>query len=143
VWDRPSRGVEAEQELAFAALHQVCAPMLDRLDRLPVPQRDALNTAFGLSAGNPPDRFMVGLGVLGLLSDLAREEPVLCLVDDAQWLDRASAQVLGFAARRVRAESVAMIFAVRTAAATVSCRTSQVCRTCSSPDWPTTTPAHC
>jgi DNA-binding CsgD family transcriptional regulator len=106
-------GVEAEQELAFAALHQICAPMLDRLDRLPLPQRDALNTAFGLSAGNPPDRFMVGLGVLGLLSDLAREEPVLCLVDDAQWLDRASAQVLGFVARRVRAESVAMIFAVR------------------------------
>jgi DNA-binding NarL/FixJ family response regulator len=106
-------GVEAEQELPFAAVHQICAPMLDRLEHLPGPQRDALRTAFGLSAGDPPDRFMVGLGVLGLLSQLAREQPVICLVDDAQWLDHASAQVLGFAARRLRAESVAMIFALR------------------------------
>ena len=106
-------GVEAEQELAFAALHQICAPMLDRLDRLPGPQRTALSTAFGLSAGNPPDRFMVGLGFLGLLADHARDQPVVCLVDDAQWLDSASAQVLGFAARRIGAESLAMIFAAR------------------------------
>lgn len=106
-------GVEAEEELAFAALHQICAPVLDRLPTLPGPQREALATAFGLSAGNPPDRFMVGLGFLGLLSEFARDQPVVCLVDDAQWLDRASAQVLGFAARRLRAESVAMIFAVR------------------------------
>ncbi|MET7752792.1 AAA family ATPase [Micromonospora sp. NPDC005367] len=105
--------VEAEQELAFAALHQICAPMLDRLDRLPDPQRRALSIAFGLSAGSPPDRFVVGLAVLGLLSDLARDQPVVCLVDDAQWLDVASAQVLGFAARRVRAESVVMILAAR------------------------------
>jgi DNA-binding CsgD family transcriptional regulator/tetratricopeptide (TPR) repeat protein len=106
-------GVEAEQELPFAALHQLCAPMLDQLERLPEPQRDALRTAFGLSAGDPPDRFMVGLGLLGLLSYQAREQPTVCLIDDAQWLDRASAQVLGFAARRLRAESVVMIFAWR------------------------------
>jgi DNA-binding CsgD family transcriptional regulator len=109
----PTAGVEAEQELAFAALHQLCAPMLDRLECLPGPQRDALMTAFGLSAGRPPDRFMVGMGVLGLLSDHARDQPVLCVIDDAQWLDLASAQVLGFTARRLRAESVAMVFAVR------------------------------
>ncbi|NMO55523.1 helix-turn-helix transcriptional regulator [Actinoplanes sp. TBRC 11911] len=106
-------GVEAEQELPFAALHQVCVPMLDRLHHLPGPQRDALRTAFGLSAGDPPDRFLVGLAVLGLFAQLARDQPVVCLVDDAHWLDRASAQVLGFAARRLRAESVAMVFAVR------------------------------
>jgi len=106
-------GVEAEKELAFAALHQICAPMLDRLAHLPTRQREALNTAFGLGGGSPPDPFMVGLGVLGLLSELAREQPVVCVIDDTQWLDRASAQVLGFAARRLRAESVAMIFAVR------------------------------
>lgn len=106
-------GVEAEQELAFAAVHQVCAPMLDRLTRLPVPQQRALGTAFGLSAGSPPDRFTVGLAVLGLFAEVARERPLLCVVDDAQWLDHASAQVLAFAARRLLAESVAMIFAVR------------------------------
>jgi DNA-binding CsgD family transcriptional regulator len=106
-------GVEAEKELAFAALHQVCAPMLDRLARLPGPQQHALSTAFGLSSGSPPDRFMVGLAVLGLFAEVSRERPLLCVVDDAQWLDRASAQVLAFAARRLRAESVAMIFAVR------------------------------
>src|ERR1700754_1975630 len=109
----PTAGVEAEQELAFAALHQLCAPMLDRLEHLPGPQRDALRTAFGLSAGRPPDRFMVGMGVLGLLSDHARDQPVLCVIDDAQWLDLASAQGLGFSARRLRAESVAMVFAMR------------------------------
>jgi predicted ATPase len=106
-------GVEAEQELAFAAVHQICAPMLDRLARLPVPQKEALRTAFGLSAGSAPDRFTVGLAVLGLFAEVARERPLLCLVDDAQWLDRASAQVLAFVARRLLAESVAMIFAVR------------------------------
>ncbi len=106
-------GMEAEQELAFAAVHQICAPMLDRVGGLPAPQRDALRTAFGLDAGNPPDRFMVALAVLGLFAEVARDQPMLCVVDDAQWLDRASAQVLGFAARRLRAESVAMILAVR------------------------------
>src|ERR1700754_4975394 len=85
-----SVGVESEMELAFAALQQLCAPMLDRLDRLPPPQRDALGVAFGLRAGDAPDRFLVGLAVLSLLSEIAEEQPLLCVVDDAQWLDRAS-----------------------------------------------------
>jgi DNA-binding CsgD family transcriptional regulator len=106
-------GVESEMELAFAALHQLCAPLLDRLDRLPGPQRDALQTTFGLSAGPVPDRFFVGLAVLGLLSEVAEERPILCLVDDAQWLDKASAQTLAFVARRLLAESVVMLFAAR------------------------------
>src|SRR3954453_12701537 len=108
-----SVGVQSEMELPFAALHQLCAPMLHRLDRLPGPQRDALGTIFGLRAGPAPDRFLVGLAVLSLLSEVAAERPLLCLVDDAQWLDRESAQVLGFVARRLVAESVAMIFATR------------------------------
>ncbi|MDT5202271.1 MAG: hypothetical protein QOH34_3793, partial [Mycobacterium sp.] len=106
-------GVQSEMELAFSGLNQLCAPMLDRLDRLPQPQRDALRTAFGFARGAPPDRFLVGLAVLGLLSDVAGEEPLVCLVEDAQWLDRASAQVLGFVARRLGVESVALILAVR------------------------------
>ena len=106
-------GVESEMELTFAALHQLCGPMLDRLDRLPAPQRAALGTAFGLEGGPPPDRFLVGLAVLSLLSEVAAERPLLCVVDDAQWLDRASAQALAFAARRLHAESVLMVFAAR------------------------------
>ncbi len=106
-------GVESEMELAFAALHQLCAPLLDRLDRLPGPQRDALQTTFGLHAGRVPDRLLVGLAILGLLSEVAEERPVLCVVDDAQWLDRASAQTLTFVARRLLAESVVMLFAAR------------------------------
>jgi DNA-binding CsgD family transcriptional regulator len=106
-------GVESEMELAFAGLHALCAPILDRLERLPGPQRDALGTAFGLSAGPPPDRFMVGLAVLSLLADAAEEEPLLCIVDDAQWLDRVSAQMLAFAARRLLAERVALVFGLR------------------------------
>jgi DNA-binding CsgD family transcriptional regulator len=106
-------GVESEMELAFAGLHQLCAPMLDRLERLPDPQREALRTAFGISAGPAPDRFVVGLAVLGLLSEVAAERPLVCLVDDQQWLDRASAQVLAFVARRLGAESVALVFAAR------------------------------
>jgi DNA-binding CsgD family transcriptional regulator/tetratricopeptide (TPR) repeat protein len=106
-------GVESEMELAFAALHQLCAPMLDRLERLPGPQRDALGTAFGLSAGDAPDRFLVGLAALTLLAEVAEERPLVCLVDDAQWLDRASAQALAFVARRLLAESVAVVFATR------------------------------
>jgi DNA-binding CsgD family transcriptional regulator len=106
-------GMEAERELAFAALHQVCGPMLAELELLPGPQRDALRTAFGLVGGSPPDRFMVGLAVLGLFAEVAHERPLLVLLDDAQWLDRASAQVLGFAARRLGTESVGMIFAAR------------------------------
>jgi DNA-binding CsgD family transcriptional regulator len=106
-------GVESEMELAYAGLHQLLAPMLDRLDRLPGPQREALRTAFGLSSGSTPDRFLVGLAVLSLLADVAEEHPLLCLVDDEQWLDQASAQVLGFVARRLEAESVGLVFAAR------------------------------
>jgi DNA-binding CsgD family transcriptional regulator len=106
-------GVESEMELAFAALQQVCAPMLDQLEALPEPQREALAVAFGLQAGAAPDRFLVGLAVLGLLSEAAEQQPLVCVVDDAQWLDRASAQALAFAARRLLAEPVALIFAAR------------------------------
>ena len=100
-------------ELAFAGLHALCAPMLDRLGQLPGPQRDALGTAFGLSAGPPPDRFLVGLAVLSLLADAAEERPLVCIVDDAQWLDRVSAQTLAFVARRLLAERVGLVFALR------------------------------
>jgi DNA-binding CsgD family transcriptional regulator/tetratricopeptide (TPR) repeat protein len=106
-------GAEAEMELAFAGLHQLCGPMLDRLDRLPGPQREALSTAFGLSAGDAPDRFLVGLAVLSLLSDVAEDQPLVCLIDDGQWLDQASAQTLAFVARRLLAESICLVFAVR------------------------------
>ena len=106
-------GVESEMELAFAALQQLCAPMLDNLERLPDPQRDALGVVFGLSTGAAPDRFLVGLAALSLLSEVAEQQPLLCVVDDAQWLDRASAQVLGFVGRRLLAEPVAMLFATR------------------------------
>jgi DNA-binding CsgD family transcriptional regulator len=106
-------GVQSEMELAFSGLHQLCAPMLDRLDRLPGPQRDALRTVFGISAGPPPDRFLVGLAVLSLLSDVAEGQPLMCLVDDQQWLDACSAQVLAFVARRLGAESVGLVFATR------------------------------
>ena len=108
-------GVQSEMELAFAAVHQLCAPMLGRLERLPGPQREALSTAFGLSAGPAPDRFLIGLAVLGLLSDVAGKRPLLCVVDDQQWLDRASTQVLAFVARRLQAESVGLVFAAREA----------------------------
>src|SRR4051794_29359751 len=106
-------GVECEMELPFAGLHQLCSPMLGRLDALPEPQRVALSVAFGLSSGEAPDRFLVALAVISLLSEIAEERPLLCLVDDAQWLDAASAKVLGFVARRLLAESVGMVFSVR------------------------------
>ena len=106
-------GVEAEQELAFAALHQLCSPMLGRLDRLAAPQASAMRTAFGLVDGPPPDRTVVALATLSLLGEHARDRPMLCTVDDAQWLDHASAQVLGFVARRLRTEAVGLLFAVR------------------------------
>ena len=106
-------GAEFEMELAFAALHQLCAPMLDGLAGLPDHQRDALATAFGLSGGDPPDRFLVGLAALGLLSEAAGQRPLLCVVDDGQWLDHASAQALAFVARRLLAEPIALVFAVR------------------------------
>jgi DNA-binding CsgD family transcriptional regulator/tetratricopeptide (TPR) repeat protein len=106
-------GVESEMELAFATLHQMCGPVLDRLDRLPEPQRAALGTAFSLQEGPPPDRFLIGLAVLSLLAEVAEDGPVVCVIDDARWLDRASARILAFVARRLIAESVLMIFAVR------------------------------
>src|SRR5882724_6747474 len=112
-----AEGIESEMELPFAALHQLCGRMLGLLDRLPSPQRDALRVAFGLRAGGAPDRFLVGLAVLGLLSEAAAGQPLLCLVDDAQWLDQASAQALAFAARRLDAESVALLFGTRDPAA--------------------------
>src|SRR6202035_4847317 len=108
-------GVESEMELAFAGLHQLLAPVLDRAEALPVPQRDALMTAFGVSAGPVPDRFLVGLAVLGLVSEVAEELPLVCVVDDEQWLDRASVQALGFVARRLAADPVGLVFAVRVA----------------------------
>ena len=106
-------GVESEMELAFAGLHALCAPMLDRLGNLPSPQRDAVNIAFGMSAGPPPDRFLVGLAVLSLMANVAEERPLVCVVDDAQWLDRVSAQTLAFVARRLLAEQVGLVFALR------------------------------
>jgi DNA-binding CsgD family transcriptional regulator len=106
-------GVESEMELAFAGLHALCAPMLGRLEYLPLPQRDALNTAFGMSGGPPPDRFLVGLAILSLLADAAEEQPLICIVDDAQWLDRVSVQTLAFVARRLLAERVGLVFALR------------------------------
>jgi DNA-binding CsgD family transcriptional regulator len=106
-------GVESEMELPFAALHQLCAPVDEFVDRLPAPQRDALGITFGVSAGTAPDRFLVALAYLGLFSEAAQERPLLCVIDDAQWLDRASAQVLGFVARRLLAEPVVLLVAAR------------------------------
>ena len=108
-------GVESEMELPFAGLHQLCSPLFDGLERLPPPQREALGTAFGLSSGTRPDRFLVGLALLSLLSDAADQEPLLCLIDDAQWLDQSSAQVLAFVARRLQAEPIVLLFAEREA----------------------------
>ncbi|WP_307527148.1 helix-turn-helix transcriptional regulator [Streptomyces umbrinus] len=106
-------GAESEMELPFAGLHQLCTPFLGHAESLPPPQREALATAFGVSAGPPPDRFLVGLAVLGLLTDVAARQPLFCLVDDAQWLDRVSAQTLAFVARRMLAEPLALVFASR------------------------------
>jgi DNA-binding CsgD family transcriptional regulator len=110
-------GVESEMEFAFAALQQACAPLLKHLDQLPAPQADALRVAFGLSHADPPDRFLVGLGVLGLAAEEAAAQPLLCIVDDAQWIDQTSLQALAVTARRLYGESVGMIFATRTGAA--------------------------
>jgi DNA-binding CsgD family transcriptional regulator len=106
-------GVESEMEMAFAGLHQLCAPVLDHLDRLPGPQRAALRVAFGLSAGVRPDRFLVGLAALSLVAEAAEERPLICIIDDAQWLDLVSVQTLAFVGRRLLAERVALVFAVR------------------------------
>jgi DNA-binding NarL/FixJ family response regulator len=107
-------GSESEMELAYSGLHQLCAPMLDHLARLPVPQRDALETVFGRSTGPAPDRFLVGLATLTLFAEVAERQPLVCIVDDAHWLDQASAQILGFVARRLLAERVALVCAART-----------------------------
>jgi hypothetical protein len=106
-------GVESEMELPFAGLHQLCSPMLAHDAALPEPQRAALHVALGLAAGDPPDRFLVALAVLNLMAEAAEEQPLLCLIDDAQWLDGASSQALGFVARRLLAERVAIVFAAR------------------------------
>jgi len=106
-------GVESEMELAYSGLHQLCAPVLDHLERLPVPQRDALATVFGWSSGPAPDRFLVGLATLSLFAEVAERQPLVCIVDDAQWLDDASAQILGFVSRRLLAERVAVVCAAR------------------------------
>ncbi len=106
-------GMQSEMELPFAGLHQLCAPVLGRAEALHEPQRNALQVAFGLTSGDAPDRFLIGLATLSLLAEVAQKRPLLCLVDDAQWLDAASGQVLGFVARRLLAESVLMLFAVR------------------------------
>jgi DNA-binding CsgD family transcriptional regulator/tetratricopeptide (TPR) repeat protein len=108
-----TEGVEGEMELPYAALQQLCAPVLDRSPHLPDPQRDALAVAFGLSPGEAPTSFLVGLAVLGLLSEVAEERPLLCVVDDAQWLDRATARTLAFVARRLLAERIALVFCAR------------------------------
>src|SRR5215208_3330079 len=106
-------GVQSEMELAFAGLHQLCGSMLDGLGGLPGPQRDALREAFGLEDGGAPDRFLVALAVLSLLAETAEARPLVCVIDDVQWLDRASRQALAFVARRLLAEPIAMVFAVR------------------------------
>jgi DNA-binding CsgD family transcriptional regulator len=106
-------GVESEMELAYASLHQLCGPLLDRLERLPAPQRQAMEIVFGMSAGGAPDRFLVGLAVLSLFAAVAEERPLLCVVDDAQWLDQTSGQTLAFVARRMLAEPVGIVFGAR------------------------------
>jgi DNA-binding CsgD family transcriptional regulator len=108
-------GVQSEIELAFASLHQLCGPILDRADVLPTPQRQALEIVFGVSAGEGPDQFLVGLAMLSLFSEVAEERPLLCVVDDAQWLDQASALTLAFVARRLQAERVGLVLAERKA----------------------------
>ena len=106
-------GIEAEMELPFAAVQQLCSPSIELLDRLPQPQHEALGVAFGLITGPAPDPFLVGLAVLGLLAEAADERPLVCVVDDAQWLDRASARALAFVARRLLGEKIALVFATR------------------------------
>ena len=113
-------GVEGEMELDYAALQQLCSPILGGTRTSPDPQRDALGVAFGLNAGQPPSPFLVGLAALGLLSDAAEQHPILCVVDDAQWLDDASARALAFVARRLLAERIALVFATRQVGASLA-----------------------
>ncbi len=120
-------GVESEMELAYAAVHHLCAPMLGQIDRLPAPQQNAIRVVFGQSEGDAPDRFLVALAVLSLLAEMAAERPLMCIVDDAQWVDRASLQAFAFVARRLLADRVALLFAVG------SPTTPRACRHC--PNW--------
>ena len=106
-------GIQSEMELPFAGLHQLCAPMLAEVVSLPDPQQRALQVAFGLTAGDPPDRFLVALATLSLLAEVALKRPLLCIVDDVQWLDAASSQVFGFVGRRLLGESVLLLLALR------------------------------
>jgi predicted ATPase len=106
-------GVQSEMEFAFGGLHQLLVPLLDQLERLPAPQQEALRTVFGISTGPAPDRFLVALAVLSMLAEAAAERPLVCVVDDEQWLDEASAQALGFAARRLAADPVGLVFGAR------------------------------
>ncbi|MGA7419311.1 MAG: ATP-binding protein, partial [Acidimicrobiales bacterium] len=110
-------GAQAEREFGFAALHQLCVPLLNHLDAVPSPQRKALYVTFGIGAGPVPDRLLIGLAVLSLLAEVAAERPLVCLIDDQQWLDQPSAQVLAFVARRLGTESVGLVFGVRTPSA--------------------------
>ena len=119
-------GVESEVELPFAALHQLCAPMLGNLPALPEPQARALQVAFGLATGTAPDHFVAGLAVLGLLAEAAAKEPLVCLIDDAQWIDQPSNHVLGFVGRRLLAESVLLLFAARDRRRTPAARPSRL-----------------
>ena len=112
-------GVQSEMELAFAGLQQLCAPLMDHVEELPEPQREALNVAFGRGVGATPDRFLVGLAVLSLMAAAADDRPLLCVIDDAQWLDQVSVQTLAFVARRLLAEPVALVFAARDVGAEV------------------------
>jgi DNA-binding CsgD family transcriptional regulator len=106
-------GIESEAELAYSGVHQLCAPMLDHVDQLPIPQREALGTVFGLRSADPPDRFLVGLATLTLLADVADHQPLLCVIDDAHWLDAASAQIVLFVARRFLAERIVLVCVAR------------------------------
>ena len=131
-------GVESDMELGFASLQQLCAPLLDRLPELPDPQRRAMEIVFGLSAGPAPDRFFVGLAVLGLFAAAAEQRPLLCVVDDAQWLDQASALTLAFVTRRLLAEPVGIVFSAREPGEELRHLPSWRCAACT-----TATPARC
>ena len=130
---------QSEMELAFAALHQLCAPILDELEGLPAPQRNALRITFGLHDGPVPDRFLVGLAVLSLLAEATADRPLVCVVDDAQWLDRASAQVLAFVAHRLGMESVGLVFAARVPAEELT----GLPQLLPQPRWPARAPGRC
>lgn len=135
-------GVEAESDFAYSALQRLCVPLLSHLDRLPAVQQDALRVAFGLSAGNPPEMLLVGIAVLGLFAEAAAQSPLVCLVDDAQWLDLMSHRILAFVGRRLDAESVALVFAERITGARRK-KASPVYRTFPCTGWPTPTPGRC